>query len=99
MPKRSTEDYDNDDGFVEDAPVSKSKSSASKKQRLSSNKANASSSTSGGGGGGELPGGGHRSKDGEYWEVSQSINQSISRWERKLFESFGTAHAPAIGMG
>ena len=64
MPKRNTEEYEDDDGFVEDAPTSKSKSS-SKKQKTSKSSSNLSGNT----GSGNVPGGGHVSNDGEYWEV------------------------------
>ena len=71
MPKRNTEEYEDDDGFVEDAPRSKSKSS-SKKQKTSKSSARISEDTDNG----PVPGGGHMSNDGEYWEVQPSPSPS-----------------------
>ena len=65
MPKRNKEEYEDDDGFVEDAPVSKAQN-GSKKQKLSK----PSSKPSGNMGNGPVPGGGQRGNDREYWEVS-----------------------------
>ncbi len=65
MPKRNTDEYEDDDGFVEDAPTSKSKG-ASKKQKLSVANANSASK-------GSVPGGGQSSSDGEFWEVQTDL--------------------------
>ncbi len=67
MPKRKTEDYEDDDGFVEDAP--RSKSSVSKKQKQASHNVEATSS-------GPVSGGGQRGDDGgEFWEVWNDHNR------------------------
>ena len=61
MPKRSTEEYEDDEGFVEDAPKSTSTGS-SKKQKPSVTTAKSANSDA-------VPGGGQASSDGEFWEV------------------------------
>ena len=75
MPKRNTEEYENDGGFVEDAPKAKSDRSNKKQKRPTPNAKSAGDES--------VPGGGQSSPDGEYWELSAKRRVQISEFKGK----------------